>query len=238
MNPNISDRVARDLLTHVPLIALSVGPDLRVGPGGTSHLADELMGEGGSIAGSDFAELVLPGADQAPVRAVLRDWMQLIFEKPDQDWETVEELCPLEEIALERPGSERRAFRLTYHPMRAGEDGPIVRLLVVGTDFSTERALAEEIQNRDAEGEASVRRFAEVLKLGAETFRRFMNESHTRLAEAAGAADRLASQPDDREAARALFRQAHTLMASARAFRLEWLAGAAGSFEEALAQLK
>jgi len=238
VNPNISDRVARDLLTHVPLIALSVGPDLRVGPGGTSRLADELMGAGGSIAGSDFAELVLPEADQAPVRAVLRDWMQLIFEQPDQDWETVSELCPLEEIALERPGSERRAFRLTYHPMRAGEGGPIVRLLVVGTDYSTERALAEEIQSRDAEGETSVRRFAEVLKLGAETFRRFMNESHTRLAEAAGAADRLASEPDDREAARALFRQAHTLMANARAFRLEWLAGAAGSVEEALAQLK
>ncbi|MHC5053279.1 MAG: ATP-binding protein [Planctomycetota bacterium] len=238
MSPTSADRVARDLMDHAPLVAFSVGPDLRVGPGGASRLAGELLGGEGDLAGEAFAPLVLPGSDKAPDRTLLEDWLRLVFEQPDQDWETVAELCPLEELEIESPGGEKRVFRTSFHPMRAGEGGPVVRVLVVGTDVSSERRLARELQSRDAEGEASVRRFAEVLKLGAETFRRFLNESQTRLAEAAGAADRLASRPDDREAARTLFRQMHTLRANARAFRLSWLADAAGAVEDGLAELR
>ncbi len=238
VSPTPPDRVARDILEHAPLVALSVGPDLRVGPGGATRLAQELLGRQGDIAGEAFAPLVLPRSDQAPDRTLLEDWLRFVFEQPDQDWETVSELCPLEELELGVPGGESRVFRASFHPMRAGEGGPVMRVLVVGTDVSSERRLARELESRDAEGEESVKRFAEVLKLGAETFRRFLNESQIRLAEAAGAADRFAAKPDDREAARTFFRQMHTLKANARAFRLTWLADAAGAVEEELAELR
>jgi signal transduction histidine kinase len=234
----LSDRVARDLLGHVPLIALSVGPDLKVGPGGESRFAQEILG-GGPLEGRRFSELVAAEGPAGPGADVLEDWLRLIFEKPDQDWETVVELCPLDEVRLRSPETgEEREFRLSYHPLRAGEGGPVVRVLVVGTDVTAERALAREIESRDREGDASVRRFSEVLKLGAETFRRFLNESQTRLAEAEGAAERLGKDPGDAEAARTLFRQAHTLKANARAFRLEWIAGVAESIEESLSDLR
>jgi chemotaxis protein histidine kinase CheA len=219
-------------------VAFSVGPDLCVSSGGTSRLAEELLGDEGSLAGKAFATLVLPEVDQAPDRTLLEDWLRLVFEQPDQDWETVSELCPLEELELASTGGETRVFRTSFHPMRAGEGGPVMRLLLVGTDVSAERRLAGELQSRDEEGDASVKRFAEVLKLGAETFRRFLNESQMRLSEAAGAADRLATNPEDREAARTLFRQMHTLKANARAFRLTWLADAAGAVEVELAELR
>jgi chemotaxis protein histidine kinase CheA len=225
-------------MEHAPLVAFSVGPDLRVGPGGASRLARELLGDEDDLAGMAFAPLVFPENDQAPDRTLLEDWLRLVFEQPDQDWDTVADLCPLQELELAPPGGEKRTLRTTFHPMRAGEGGPVVRVLVVGTDVSSERRLARELESRDAEGEESVKRFAEVLKLGAETFRRFLNESQTRLAEAAGAADRLAAKPDDREAARTLFRQMHTLRANARAFRLTWLAEAAGAVEDVLDELR
>ncbi len=225
-------------MEHAPLVAFSVGPDLRVGPGGASRLARDLLGGEDDLAGRAFAPLVFPENDQAPDRTLLDDWLRLVFEQPDQDWDTVSDLCPLEELELGSPGGEKRTLRTSFHPMRAGEGGPVVRVLVVGTDVSSERRLARELESRDAEGEESVKRFAEVLKLGAETFRRFLNESQTRLAEAAGAAERLAAQPDDREAARTLFRQMHTLKANARAFRLTWLAEAAGAVEEGLDELR
>jgi len=238
VSPTSADRVARDILEHAPLLAFSVGPDLRIGSGGASRLAEELLGNDDSLAGKTFAPLVLPEGEQTPDRTLLEDWLRLVFEQPDQDWETLADLCPLEELDLGDPEGERRVFRTSFHPMRAGEGGPVVRVLVVGLDVSAERRLARELESRDAEGEESVKRFAEVLKLGAETFRRFLNESQTRLAEAAGAADRLVAKPDDREAARTLFRQMHTLKANARAFRLSWLADAAGAVEEGLAELR
>ncbi len=238
MSPTPADRLARDVLEHAPFLAFSVGPDLRVGPGGYSRLAGELLGGQGDIAGKGFAPLVLPESGQAPDRTLLEDWLRLLFEQPDQDWETIVDLCPLEEIEIDPPEGDRRVFRTSFHPMRAGEGGPVVRVLVVGADVSSERRLSRELESRDEEGEASVRRFAEVLKLGAETFRRFLNESQTRLAEAAGAADRLAAHPDDREAARTLFRQIHTLKANAGAFRLSWLADSAEEVEKGLAELR
>jgi len=233
------ERSAHDLLMNVPLIALTVGPDLRVGPGSASRLAEKLLGAGAPLAGREFSELVLPGPELAEKRRLLEDWLRLAFEKPDQDWETLVELCPLEEIRLPDPATkEPREFRMYYHPVRAGEQGPVVRVLVVGLDVTAERALARELDSRDKEGDASVRRFAEVLKLGAETFRRFLNESQSRIAEAAGAAERLAAEPADTEAAKALFRQVHTLRANASAFRLDWIAEAAGQVEEALSELR
>jgi signal transduction histidine kinase len=235
-----ADRVARDLLAHAPLIALSVGPDLKVGPGGTSLFAEELLGGGEGLVGREFAPTLLPEPRAAARRAVVEDWLRLIFEKPDQDWETILDLCPIEDLSVPDPrvGGEVHDFRLTYHPLRAGKGGPVVRVLVVGLDVTAERALVRELESRDEEGEQSVRRFAEVLKLGAETFRRFLNESLMRLSEAAGAAERLGGSPGDREAAQLLFRQAHTLKANARAFRLSWIAEAAESLESALAELR
>lgn len=235
-----ADRVARDLLARAPLLALSVGPDLKIGLGGTSRLAEELLGGGEDLAGREFAATLLPETDSADRRAVLEDWLRLVFEKPDQDWDTVLDLCPVADVRLGDGDvcAEAREFRLTYHPMRAGEGGPIVRVLVVGLDVTAERALLRELESRDEEGEQSVRRFAEVLKLGAETFRHFLNESLMRLSEASGAADRLSTSPGDREAANLLFRHVNTLKANARAFRLSWISEAAESLEEALAELR
>jgi len=233
-------RVARDLLAHVPLIALSIGPDLCVGPGGTSDLARQILGAGEPLEGRPFAELFLPGEADARDREVLDAWLGLIFEQPYHDWSTVIDLCPLDEVRL--PGAvgtgTEREYRLTYHPLRAGEGGPVVRVLVVGLDVTAERALARELENRDEEGEKSVRRFAEILKLGAETFRRFINESYLRLAEATVAADRLTVAPDDAEAVKAAFRHVHTLTANARAFRLDWIVEAAEQVSSALAAMR
>jgi signal transduction histidine kinase len=229
------DRSAHDVLEHVPFVALSVGPDLKVSPGGASRLAQDALGEGQSLAGRDFVELVL--GDDAKEGETLREWFHLIFEKPDQDWDTVLNLCPLEAFKLPE-GGEFSEFRLRYHAMRAGDGGPIVRVLVVGTDVTEQRALAKELETRDRDDEASVKRFAEVLKLGAETFRRFINEGQTRLAEAAGAVETLEAAPEDAEARRVLMRQIHTLKANARALRLDWIADAAARTEDSLSELK
>jgi chemotaxis protein histidine kinase CheA len=113
-----------------------------------------------------------------------------------------------------------------------------VRLLVVGLDVTTERVLLRELESRDEEGDESVRRFAEVLKLGAETFRRFMNESLIRVSEASGAAERLERDSADGSAVALLARHAHTLKANARAFRLDWIGRMAESLEDSLTDLK
>ena len=131
LSPTPADRLARDVLEHAPFLAFSVGPDLRVGPGGYSRLAGELLGGQGDIAGKGFAPLVLPESGQAPDRTLLEDWLRLLFEQPDQDWETIVDLCPLEEIEIDPPEGDRRVFRTSFHPMRAGEGGPVVRVLVV-----------------------------------------------------------------------------------------------------------
>jgi signal transduction histidine kinase len=236
---NLAGRSANDLLEHVPFVALSVGPDLTVGLGGASKHAERLLAAGDSIVGRDFIDLMLLGDDSGETGTVLREWFQLIFEKPDQDWDTVLELCPLDTITIDAPdGSGPTEFRLRYHPMRAGEGGPVVRVLVVGTDVTEERALAKELETREKDGETSVKRFAEVLKLGAETFRRFLNECQTRIAEASGAIEALEKKADDTEALRTLLRQIHTLKANARALRLQWIASSATDTEDALADLR
>jgi signal transduction histidine kinase len=234
----MSDRSAHDLLEHVPFMALSVGPDHRVGLGGASRLAEELLGGGASIVGERFADLVVREPDAAENRKLLNEWFQLIFEKPDQDWDTVLELCPVDTIKVARDDGLESEFRLHYHAMRAGKGGPVVRVLVVGTDVTHERALAKELETRNRDDEASVKRFAEVLKLGAETFRRFLNESQTRLSEASGAVEALERNAHDTEALRTLLRQMHTLKANARALRLDWVATAAAQAEDALAVLR
>lgn len=231
-----------DILEQLPIVALPVGPDLKVEPG-FSKLARELLGRGESLRGRDLVELVYPSAEDGEKRRTLEDWLRLVFEQPDMDWETVRELCPLGEIKLAAsgeadPAAEERTFRLALRPCRAGPDGPVVRLVVTGADVTTERTLAQELDSRDEEGRASVERLAEILKLGAETFRRFLNECYTRLAEIEGSIEKLREGKAPEHVTKNVFRQVHTLKANAQAFRLSWIARMAESAEDALSELK
>ncbi len=193
-------------LEDLRLVVLPVGPDGRAGPPLTLFARTVAK----DCEGKDFAAAVLPGKAEGE-RNELREWLRLAFERPDLEWEAIEELNPFPEVVL-----EGKTFEARYSPVR--EEGEISSLLFVGF---------EPRPRETDEGEGlrkSLARAAEMARLDPNIFSTFLGEATLSLKGCAGAARE--------EAARAL----HTMAGNARSFGLSWVARAAREAESAVVE--
>ena len=222
----------RDLFDHMGQAILAFGPTGKI-EGEASRLAVRLFGA--KLDGMRVRDVLYRGAAEGDIDAqAFEEWANVAFRVDPAEWAEFATLAP-SEILLRLDGVEPIPLELEFRPVT--KKGKIVRVMVLATDVSEQRALERTVQSKDEEHARQMAAMRRLVAGGPQVFVMFVESARQRIArclEIIGAAPRLLLSGEIDE----LFRHVHTLKGEASAFDLRDLQAQSAELEEKLDELR
>jgi HAMP domain-containing protein/HPt (histidine-containing phosphotransfer) domain-containing protein len=222
----------RDLFDHMRQAIIAFGPNGAI-EGEVSKQASRLFG--GKLAGMRVRDVLYRGAPEGDIDAQAFDeWTNVAFRVPPAEWAEFATLAP-SEIVLRTPGQEPVPLELEFRPVT--KNGKVVRVMVLATDVSEQRALERTVQSQEEEHARQMAAMRRLVAGGPQVFVMFVESARQRIArclEIVGPVPRMLLSGEIDE----LFRHVHTLKGEAAAFDLRDLQLQSAQMEEELDELR
>lgn len=203
--------------------------------GRVSSRQARLFFEQESLQGKSIRELLYPGAlDYDVAVASFDEWLQMAFSTPVENWEACEQYAPREVVVTGQRG-QSRLLELEFRPIIL--HGKIAQIMVLASDVSAARELADAVRTHEAEGARRLLAVRRLIAGGTQVFLAFVASARARIASFEKAlGEHFEVLPiaviDE------LFRHAHTVRGEARAFDLIELEEATKRLEADLDELR
>jgi two-component system, chemotaxis family, sensor kinase CheA len=222
----------RDLFDHMRQAIVAFGPSGTI-EGEVSKQAARLFG--GELAGMRMRDVLYRGAPDGDIDAqAFEEWANVAFRVRPSEWAEFASLAPAE-VALRPPGREPVPVELEFRPVT--KDGQVVRVMVLASDVSEQRALERAVQSQEEEHARQMAAMRRLVAGGPQVFVMFVDSARQRIArchEIVGSTPRMLLSGEIDE----LFRHVHTLKGEACAFDLRDLASQCTDLEEDLDELR
>jgi two-component system, chemotaxis family, sensor kinase CheA len=198
--------------------------------GATSRQAKRLFG-GMTLEGRAVRDVLYPDAPAYDIDAAsFAEWLPIAFSTPPSDWASCESFAP-REVLIAGANGEKVPLDLEFRPVV--RDGRIDRIMLLATDVSLQRELAQVVQAQEAEHGRKIAAMRKLIAGGTQVFVGFAEATRMRLSRC----DALLARNSERiptEVLDALFREVHTIRGDATSFDLVDLAAEAKKLEEDL----
>ena len=222
----------RDLFDHMRQAIVAFGPSGAI-EGEVSKQAARLFGV--ELAGMRVREVLYRGAPDGDIDAQAFDeWINVAFRVRPSEWADFATLAP-SEIVLRTQGAEPVPLELEFRPVT--KNGKVVRVMVLATDVSEQRALERTVQSQEEEHARQMAAMRRLVAGGPQVFVMFVESARRRIArclEIVGPLPRMVLSGEIDE----LFRHVHTLKGEAAAFDLRDLQSQSTQLEEELDELR
>jgi len=222
----------RDLFDHMRQAIVAFGPSGTI-EGEVSKQAARLLGN--QLTGMRLRDVFYRGASEGDVDAQAFDeWASVAFRVRPSEWAEFATLAP-SEIVLRSEDREPVPLELEFRPVT--KDGKVVRVMVLATDMSEQRALERTVQSQEEEHARQMAAMRRLVAGGPQVFVMFVESARRRIArclEIVGPVPRLVLSGEIDE----LFRHVHTLKGEAAAFDLRDLQTQSAQLEEELDELR
>jgi two-component system, chemotaxis family, sensor kinase CheA len=208
------------------------------GPNGTvegeaSKQAARLFG--GTLTGMRVRDVLYRDAPRGDIDAqAFEEWANVAFRVAPSEWADFATLAP-SEVLLREPGREPVPLELEFRPVTKKDK--IVRVMVLATDVSEQRALERTVQSQEEEHARQMAAMRRLVAGGPQVFVMFVESARQRIArceEIIGPVPRMLPSGEIDE----LFRHVHTLKGEAAAFDLRDLQSQSAALEEELDELR
>jgi HAMP domain-containing protein/HPt (histidine-containing phosphotransfer) domain-containing protein len=222
----------RDLFDHMQQAIVAFGPNGTI-EGEISKQAARLFG--GELAGVRMRDVLYRGAPDGDIDAqAFEEWANVAFSMLPAEWAEFAALAPAE-VVLRTTEGQPVPLELEFRPVT--KNGKIVRVMVLASDVSEQRALERAVQSQEAEHARQMAAMRRLVAGGPQVFVMFVDSARQRIArclEIIGPAPRMLLSGEIDE----LFRHVHTLKGEASAFDLRDLATQSAELEEELDELR
>jgi HAMP domain-containing protein/HPt (histidine-containing phosphotransfer) domain-containing protein len=222
----------RDLFDHMRQAIVAFGPSGTI-EGEVSKQAARLLGD--TLTGLRVRDVLYRGSPGSDIDArAFDEWVNVAFRVPPSEWADFATLAP-SEVLLSRPGEEPIPLELEFRPVT--KNGKIVRVMVLATDVSEQRALERTVQSQEEEHARQMAAMRRLVAGGPQVFVMFVESARQRISrclEIVGPVPRMLLSGEIDE----LFRHVHTLKGEAAAFDLRDLQSQSAELEEELDELR
>jgi HAMP domain-containing protein/HPt (histidine-containing phosphotransfer) domain-containing protein len=222
----------RDLFDHMRQAIVAFGPSGSI-EGEVSKQAARLFGE--NLSGMRVRDVLYRGVPDRDIDAQAFDeWANVAFRVRPSEWPEFAALAP-SEVLLSRQGEEPTPVELEFRPVT--KNGKVVRVMVLATDVSEQRALQRTVQSQEEEHARQMAAMRRLVAGGPQVFVMFVESARQRISrclEIVGAVPRMLLSGEIDE----LFRHVHTLKGEASAFDLRDLQSQSAKLEEELDELR
>ena len=222
----------RDLFDHMAQAIVAFGPTGAI-EGEASRQAVRLFG--GKLAGTSVRDVLYRGAPDGDIDAqAFEEWSNVAFKVRPAEWAEFATLAP-SEIVLNGDGDKPVPLELEFRPVT--KNGKVVRVMLLATDVTEQRALERTVQSQEAEHARQMAAMRRLVAGGPQVFVMFVDSARQRIArceEIVGPAPRMLLSGEIDE----LFRHVHTLKGEAAAFDLRDLQAQSAELEEELDELR
>jgi HAMP domain-containing protein/HPt (histidine-containing phosphotransfer) domain-containing protein len=190
---------------------------------------------GGRLSGVRVRDVLYRGAPEGDIDALAFDeWASVAFRVRTSEWAEFATLAP-SEIVLRLEGEQQVPLELEFRPVT--KNGKIVRVMVLATDVTEQRALERTVQSQEEEHARQMAAMRRLVAGGPQVFVMFVESARQRIArclEIVGPVPRMLRSGEIDE----LFRHVHTLKGEASAFDLRDLQAQSANLEEELDELR
>jgi len=187
------------------------------------------------LGGAHVLDLLYPNApDYDPEFMAFKEWLNVVFATPPEQWEEMAEMVPPERVLNEFTEDE---IFLSVEVRPIVKSGQIDRVMVLASDETEKVKLAREAAEREAEHNKEMAAMKKLLSGGAQLFIAFMQSATDRLdafENDLGPAPRMVNPAE----VEVLFQHAHTVKGEAKAFELADLEDICHELEEKLDDLR
>jgi HAMP domain-containing protein/HPt (histidine-containing phosphotransfer) domain-containing protein len=222
----------RDLFDNMQQAIIAFGPSGII-EGEVSKEAARLFGS--RLGGVRVRDVLYRGAPDGDIDAQAFDeWANVAFRVRSAEWAEFATLAP-SEIVLRSEGEQQVPLELEFRPVT--KNGKIVRVMVLATDVSEQRALERTVQSQEEEHARQMAAMRRLVAGGPQVFVMFVESARQRIArclEIVGSSPRMLRSGEIDE----LFRHVHTLKGEAAAFDLRDLESQSADMEEELDELR
>jgi len=222
----------RELFDHMRQAIIAFGPSGTI-EGEVSKQAARLFGE--NLSGMRVRDVLYRGAPDSDIDAQAFDeWTHVAFSVRLSEWAEFGTLAP-SEVRLGRPGEEPIPLELEFRPVT--KHGKVVRVMMLATDVSEQRALERTVQSQEEAHALQMAAMRRLVAGGPQVFVMFVESARQRIArcmEIVGPIPNMLRSGEIDE----LFRHVHTLKGEAAAFDLRDLQSLSAQLEEELDELR
>lgn len=222
----------RDLFDHMRQAIVAFGPQGTI-EGEVSRQAARLFGT--ALAGVRVRDVLYRGAHQGDIDAQAFDeWVNVAFLVRPAEWSEFAALAP-SEVVLHLDGEDPVPLELEFRPVT--KNGKVVRIMLLATDVSEQRALERTVQSQEEEHARQMAAMRRLVAGGPQVFIMFVESARQRIArcmEIVGPSTKMLLSGEIDE----LFRHVHTLKGEAAAFDLRDLQQQSADLEEELDELR
>jgi HAMP domain-containing protein/HPt (histidine-containing phosphotransfer) domain-containing protein len=221
----------RDLFDNMRQAIVAFGPSGTI-EGEASKQATRLFGS--ELRGVRVRDVLYRGAPDGDIDAQAFDeWANVAFSVRPSEWLEFATLAPSEIVM--HAGEEQVPLELEFRPVT--KSGKVVRVMVLATDVSEQRALERTVQSQEEEHARQMAAMRRLVAGGPQVFVMFVESARRRISrclEIVGETPRLLLSGEIDE----LFRHVHTLKGEAAAFDLRDLQSQSADLEEELDELR
>jgi HAMP domain-containing protein/HPt (histidine-containing phosphotransfer) domain-containing protein len=222
----------RDLFDHMRQAIVAFGPSGTI-EGEVSRQAARLFGQ--NLSGMRVRDVLYRGTHDRDIDAQAFDeWTNVAFRVRPSEWAEFAALAP-SEVLLSGQDEEPIPVELEFRPVT--KNGKVVRVMVLATDVSEQRALQRTVQSQEEEHARQMAAMRRLVAGGPQVFVMFVESARQRISrclEIVGAVPRMLLSGEIDE----LFRHVHTLKGEASAFDLRDLQSLSAKLEEELDELR
>jgi HAMP domain-containing protein/HPt (histidine-containing phosphotransfer) domain-containing protein len=222
----------RDLFDHMRQAIVAFGPEGTI-EGEVSRQAARLFGS--ALSGARVRDVLYRGALQGDIDAqAFEEWVNVAFLVRPSEWSEFAALAP-SEVVLQLDGESSVPVELEFRPVT--KNGKVVRVMLLATDVSEQRALERTVQSQEEEHARQMAAMRRLVAGGPQVFIMFVESARQRIArcrEIVGPSTKMLLSAEIDE----LFRHVHTLKGEAAAFDLRDLQSQSADLEEELDELR